>query len=92
MLWAGNNEIFQGIQSWGWSSDKYKKDYKKLFEEHILKVVLNESPYIPYVPSSPVKGVGNGGFERGGDVHYWGVWAGGAAFENYEFAVGPFNS
>lgn len=35
------------------------------------------------MPSSPVKGVGNGGFDRGGDVHYWGVWAGGAPFEDY---------
>jgi len=32
VLWAGNNEILQGVQSWGWSSEKYKNDYKKLFE------------------------------------------------------------
>jgi len=28
-------------------------------------------------------GVGNSGLERGGDVHYWGVWAVGANFESY---------
>lgn len=42
-----------------------------------------ESPYIPYIPSSPVYGVGNYGFDRGGDFHFWGVWAGGSPFESY---------
>jgi len=39
-----------------------------------------------------VNGIGNSGFERGGDIHYWGVWAGGANFEAYSNAIGPFNS
>ena len=58
----------------------------------IPKVIEYESPYIPYVPSSPSKGVGNYGFNRGGDAHFWGVWAGGQDFSAYESAVGFFNS
>jgi beta-mannosidase len=58
----------------------------------IPKIIEYESPYIPYIPSSPVNGVGNYGFERGGDVHYWGVWAGGSEFEAYQNAIGAFNS
>lgn len=30
---------------------------------------------VPYIPSSPLYGIGNSGFQKGGDVHYWGVWA-----------------
>ena len=30
-LWSGNNEILQGINSWGWSQPNYKENYKKLF-------------------------------------------------------------
>ncbi len=47
---------------------------------------------MPYIASSPVNGVGNGGFERGGDIHYWGVWAAGSLFDAYKTALGPFNS
>jgi len=36
--------------------------------------------------------VGNSGFGQGGDIHYWGVWAASAPFENYESALGGFNS
>ena len=45
-----------------------------------------------YIASSPVNGVGNYNFDRGGDVHYWGVWAGGSPFESYSTAIGHFNS
>ena len=44
------------------------------------------------MPSSPVNGVGNSGFNKGGDIHFWGVWAGGSNFEAYKTALGPFNS
>jgi beta-mannosidase len=39
-----------------------------------------------------VYGVGNYGLDRGGDAHYWGVWAGGAEFESYIQNIGKFNS
>ena len=91
-LWSGNNEILQGIQDWGWSQPKYKEDYRKLFEVLIPKIIEYESPYISYIPSSPVFGVGNYGIERGGDAHFWSVWAGGADFESYEKNVAKFNS
>ena len=91
-MWSGNNEIFQGIKSWGWSRGNYVADYRILFEETIPKILARQDPQTPYIPTSPLYGVGNGGFDRGGDVHYWGVWAGGSDFENYKSAVGPFNS
>jgi beta-mannosidase len=91
-LWCGNNEILQGVKDWGWGSPEYNQDYHRLFEVLIPKIVEYESPYVPYIPSSPIYGVGNYGLERGGDVHFWGVWAGGAGFETYQSTVGKFNS
>jgi beta-mannosidase len=79
-LWNGNNEVLQGIYDWGWSSQEYRKDYEMLFERLIRKIVDIENPDISYIPSSPIYGVGNANFARGGDFHYWGVWAGGAEF------------
>lgn len=38
-LWSGNNEILQGIQDWGWSQQKYREDYRKLFEVLIPKII-----------------------------------------------------
>ena len=38
-LWSGNNEILQGVESWGWGSANYREDYRKLFEVLIRKVV-----------------------------------------------------
>lgn len=91
-LWSGNNEILQGINDWGWSSQKFKEDYQRIFEVLIPKIIEYESPYIPYIPSSPIYGVGNYGLERGGDIHFWSVWAGGAGFESYQTNIGHFNS
>jgi beta-mannosidase len=91
-LWSGNNEILQGINDWGWGRAEYKEDYRKLFEVLIPKIIEYESPYIPYIPSSPIYGVGNYGLDRGGDAHFWSVWAGGAEFESYIQNVGRFNS
>ena len=79
-LWSGNNEILQGIRSWGWSSQRYQENYNKLFEETIRKILEHQDPSTPYIPSSPIYGIGNGNFQKGGDIHYWGVWAGGSPF------------
>lgn len=38
-LWSGNNEILQGIDDWGWGSQKQRENYKKLFETLIPKVL-----------------------------------------------------
>lgn len=62
VLWSGNNEILQGIQSWGWSRENYQNDYKRLFVEMIPAILAKENPDMPYIASSPVNGVGNGGF------------------------------
>lgn len=92
VLWSGNNQIYQGILAWGWGRENYRQDYKRLFELTIPAILAKEHPDVPYIPSSPIYGIGNGGFERGGDIHYWGVWAAGAMFESYKTALGPFNS
>ena len=55
-------------------------------------ILAKQNPEMPYIASSPVNGVGNGGFEKGGDIHYWGVWAAGSLFDAYKTALGPFNS
>jgi beta-mannosidase len=89
-LWSGNNEILQGIQSWGWGSDIYRKNYDLLFEKLIRKILEIESPDISYIPSSPQ--FGSGWSTTEGDIHSWSVWAGGASFDNYEHVIGRFNS
>ena len=92
VLWSGNNQILQGIQSWGWGLPRYKENYEKLFGKIIPDILNVESHNLPYIPSSPSRGVGNGGFSKGGDIHYWGVWAAGSPFQAYETALGGFNS
>ena len=52
-LWSGNNEVLQGILSWGWGSVEQKKFYDLLFEKLLKRVVEIENPDIPYIPSSP---------------------------------------
>lgn len=89
-LWSGNNEILQGILSWGWGAENYRKNYNLLFEKLIPGILKHESPDISYIPSSPQFGLGVGG--QKGDVHSWSVWAGGAMFDNYEQFIGKFNS
>lgn len=83
VLWSGNNEILQGIQSWGWGQQKYRENYNKLFGKIIPDILQMESSNLPYIESSPSRGVGNAGFQQGGDIHYWGVWAAGSPFESY---------
>jgi beta-mannosidase len=92
VLWSGNNEILQGIESWGWGTPKYRENYKRIFGQLIPSILEMETSSIPYIESSPSRGVGNTGFGKGGDIHYWGVWAANAPFEAYETSIGGFNS
>ncbi len=76
-LWCGNNEIESMWQYWNIDSDpEYKKDYIRLFEVLIPKVLQYYDPVTFYWPSSPSSG---GGFDESssntrGDSHYWDVW------------------
>lgn len=69
--WSGNNEIQEGLQSWGFSSGP-KKDYDLLFKKTIPDLVAAYWPNISYTHSSGLYGVFN--IDKG-DVHYWDVWA-----------------
>ena len=91
IFWCGNNEILQGIREWGWQArHKLTLDrYHELFENVIPKILSEEDPDKSYIPSSPMS---NQYAHNEGDVHYWGVWWGGSAVEEYEQRVGLFNS
>lgn len=76
-LWCGNNEIESAWQYWSLPSDaEFKKDYLRLFEVLMLKVLAFYDPVTPYWPSSPSSGGSfndSGSLEKG-DQHYWEVW------------------
>ncbi len=85
-MWCGNNEIESMWQYWGIDADpEYKKDYLRLFEALIPKVLRFCDPVTYYHPSSPSSG---GSFdessaENRGDSHYWDVWHGLKPFTDY---------
>ena len=89
-LWSGNNEVLQGIMSWGWGSAEQRNFYGLLFDKLLMKIVEIENSDISYIPSSPV--FGSGYDTTRGDIHYWGVWAAGSVFESYLTTSGRFNS
>ncbi|MBR4346786.1 MAG: glycoside hydrolase family 2 protein [Oscillospiraceae bacterium] len=76
-LWCGNNEVESMWEGWGIDSpDRYKKDYLRIFESLIPKLLEVLDPRTPYWPSSPSSG---GGFNDSsspekGDQHFWAVW------------------
>ncbi|MGN1088936.1 MAG: glycoside hydrolase family 2 protein, partial [Huintestinicola sp.] len=85
-LWCGNNEIESMWQYWNIDSDpKYKKDYLRLFEALIPKVLDFYDPVTYYHPSSPSSGGGfnDSGAVNRGDQHYWDVWHGLKPFTEY---------
>jgi beta-mannosidase len=100
-LWCGNNEIDEGWNNWEWQK-KYKysvrdsakiwKDYQKLFEDILPKVVEQNDPAHFYWPSSPLFGWGHPESLIQGDSHYWGVWWGMEPFAAYKNKVGRFMS
>lgn len=49
VLWSGNNEILQGIQSWGWGQSNYVENYEKVFKVLIPSILSIESKDIPYI-------------------------------------------
>lgn len=60
-LWAGNNENEAGISGFWWPQllqhfEQYKDDYRKLYIDTIMPIVISEDPKRPFVPSSPSNG------------------------------------
>jgi beta-mannosidase len=39
VLWSGNNEILQGIQSWGWGQASYVNNYNTVFKQLIPNIL-----------------------------------------------------
>lgn len=82
---SGNNEIEEQATVRNWWKKQEKKDYLKLFENIIPKIMKKECPEISFVPSSPSA---HGKFkdprsENVGDSHYWEVWHGNKPFCEY---------
>lgn len=89
VIWAGNNEDYQIPERYNIPYDRDEKDPQKWLEsefparyiyEYLLpKIISQESPGIPYHPSSPY---GNGKSTTlvvdptVGDIHQWNVWHG----------------
>lgn len=101
VLWCGNNEIDEAWHNWGWQkqyafspadSSSLWKNYKNLFEGIIPKIVNENDPDKPYLPSSPVFGWGRKQSMTHGDSHYWGVWWGKEPIEKFNEKVPRFMS
>jgi beta-mannosidase len=98
-LWCGNNEIEVAWHNWGWQkqynysvSDSMKlwNNYIYHFENLFPKIIEDLNPEIPYVPTSPQSNWGTKENFNHGSMHYWGVWHGKDAFEEFENNVGRF--
>jgi beta-mannosidase len=102
-LWAGNNEIEAAWHGWGWqwkfhlgkaAQATIDRDYKRVFQDILPRVVADEDPGRFYTPSSPSAnepGVPPG--KQGwGDAHYWGVWHAEAPYTDYASHTSRFMS
>jgi beta-mannosidase len=100
-LWCGNNENDEGWRNWGWQkqfhysekdSSEIYTNYKKLFENILPAIVLQNDSGRIYLPSSPLYGWGRKESMTSGDAHYWGVWWGREEFSKYKEKVPRFMS
>ena len=89
-LWCGNNEDL-GALTWYEETlkdrDKYLKDYEKLNDGTVGRVVMEEDTSRIFWPSSPCAGPGdysdNWHSDGKGDMHFWSVWHEGKDFDFY---------
>ena len=100
-LWCGNNEVSEAWHNWGWQkqfgytpadSARLWDNYKFMFDTLLPQTVQNFSKGIAYWPSSPQYGRGNPKSFYQGDLHYWGVWHDGHAFDSLDNKTGRFMS
>ncbi len=85
-LWCGNNEIESMWLYWHIDQPQsYKKDYIRLFEVLIPRLLEKLDPDRFYHPSSPSSGgrFGEPGDITRGDQHYWEVWHSKKPFSDY---------
>jgi beta-mannosidase len=95
VLWAGNNEVQTGWESWPDREDFRKfinadevrridEGMRELFGKTLRKVVGDLSPQTPYWASSPSTDFdGEANVENDGDFHYWKVWSGSEPISHY---------
>ena len=98
-LYCGNNENSEGWHRWGWQAGKTEaqkeeiwRNYQKVFNDILPRVVDSLSPSISYWESSPKYGRGNPRYQFEGDAHDWWVWHDGYPFEHFEEEVPRFMS
>ena len=98
-LWCGNNEIEVAWNNWGWQqqygysakdSTQIWQDYTRIFHQLIPMQLANLDPSRNYVPTSPLSNWGTAENFNHSSMHYWGVWHGREAFEEFDNNVGRF--
>ena len=101
VLWSGNNEIEVAWKNWGWQkkynytkldSVKLITDYHILFEQLIPNELKKQKIEVAYIPSSPMSNWGRSEDFKKGDNHYWGIWHGEAAIEEFYTHIPRFAS
>lgn len=100
VLFNGNNEVDVAWKNWGFM-ETYKlskKDsvlitqyYNKLFKE-VIPEAVSEWTDVPYVHTSPLSNWGKDEYFNHGTMHYWGVWHGKDAIEDFGRKTGRFNA
>ena len=93
-IWCGDNEDFLAMTWLPFTREfqlALREEYKK-FNTFCKELVQKYDPTKKWWPSSPCDGTGdyNGPWqvENKGDLHYWQVWHGGKAFEQF-FLIKP---
>ena len=85
-LLCGNNEMEEGVSSWGIGvSELVRADYLRLYENLLPELCARYAPETFYWPSSPSSG---GGFDNPtdhcrGDLHFWDVYLYGKPVDHY---------
>lgn len=95
-LWCGNNEIEMGMAGDEWTPKTMSwKDYGRLFDDLLPRILKAEDPdrdYWPCSPHSPHGDRHDHANPKWGDAHLWAVWHGRQPFEWYRTCEHRFNS
>ncbi len=98
-LWCGNNEIEIAWNNWGWQkqygysagdSTRIWDNYRSIFHRLIPEQIAIYDPLRDYTSTSPLSNWGKAENFNHSSMHYWGVWHGREAFENFGSNVGRF--
>jgi beta-mannosidase len=98
-FWAGNNEIQEGWDNWGWQQNLTTPQqelvyswFEVLFKKLAPSVISKVDPNRDYVFTSPRYGYGHNISLIIGDSHYWAVWVLLNDIEIFNTAYGRFSS